>query len=106
MWVELTACVKHVFLERNHLQGGESYGLNDALPLRLVEIAHRYDLPPHVIVLWVQQARPHMLSDPVYFDRHCQRYLRSAREPRVRPFRRTGDLSASRECLISRSRKS
>ena len=47
MWVELTACVKHVFLERNHLQGGESYGLNDALPLRLVEIAHRYDLPPH-----------------------------------------------------------
>src|SRR3954452_2337289 len=62
------------------VDAGVTLATDDALPSRLVEIAQRYDLPPHVIVLWIQQARPQMLSDPVYFDRHCQRYLRSARE--------------------------
>jgi hypothetical protein len=62
------------------IKAGVMLAGDDALPSRLVEIAERYDLPPHVVVLWIQQARSELLSDPGNFDRHCQRYLRSANE--------------------------
>jgi hypothetical protein len=62
------------------IDAGITLAVDDALPSRLVEIAQRYHLPPHVLVLWIQQARPEMVSDPVNFDRQCQRYMRSANQ--------------------------
>lgn len=39
----------------------------------------RYDLPTHVLVLWIHQTRLEDI-EPNGFDRHCQRYMGTARE--------------------------
>ena len=46
---------------------------NDSLPSRLIAIANRYDLPPHVVVLWIQQNRPNLVMDGRNFEKYCDR---------------------------------